>query len=565
MAFKFEFPVKLPRWTKEEFDLKRQAYTAKHGYEIHVPGFEDIFHWRIPHEPDPDELSLYKKKDVNALGEKRYEEIKALMDKKRERFLRLLSSPTPRIAMNAASMFTFLDDVNDTLGTLGVVARTAARLLPRTAGKFLSGPVGWAFTAAEVVGWAAELSGLPWLTRRLQHEFHAMIMLNPKMRTTRVKRISKLKRLRPSKGEIIEALQVTDNMFGFGLSLGPIVGLIYDIPFGMYRAFQGREVRVTGLPAPFYYVDHIAQRFFRGAAQLWYGNPDIDDKELGLSMVAMNYATQWHKAFFGDVSSLDLIDDPADIELPVHTPIYPSTIDIIESEVGRIEDYSGWPATGEKWMSTNEMFDNHTDRIIENINNWQDRNKRDMESSVCIQNAVESGMNTLALIEGDDAVEYEIDTVPLALLKMFNSGYRLPLDATPEQLECFTNHLAAYGSQGIEPNIHEILSAAFLGCGFELTTEVPERPELTEEEKEEQRRHAIDDLKKWYFEDLHERARFLCFKAHMYAPYYTDLYTKKASEDRSWLNYYGWPAGEPDATLSLYNEPSKSCISQYLQ
>ena len=79
MAYEFNFPVKLPRWTKTEFDLKRQEYTAKHGYEIHVPGFSDIFHWKWTNEPDPDELSLYKKNDVNALGERRYEEIRDLM------------------------------------------------------------------------------------------------------------------------------------------------------------------------------------------------------------------------------------------------------------------------------------------------------------------------------------------------------------------------------------------------------------------------------------------------------------------------------------------------------
>jgi len=565
MAFKFEFPVKLPRWTKEEFDLKRQAYTAKHGYEIHVPGFEDIFHWKWINEPSPSELALYKSKDVPALGEKRYEEIKSLMLKKKEKFLRILSSPTPRYALNAGAVMTFLDDVNDAVGTLGVAARTAAHLLPRTAAKFVTGPAGWAFLAADITNIAMNLSRLPWKAKRLQHDFHSAMDLNPLSKKAKLRRLYKLKRFQMSKGEAIEFLQTTDNIFGVGLCLGPIVGLVQDVAFGMYRAFQGREVKVTGLPTPFYYADRIAQRFFRGCAQLWYGNPDIDDHDKGMTMVAFNYATQWQKTMIGDNSSLDFIDDPADIELPVHGPIYPSTVDVIESEVGRIEDYLNWPATGEKWMSTNQVFDHDLDQIQENIKSWQDRNKRDMESSVCMQNAIESGMNSLALLEGDDAVEWTYDAVSLSYLKMFNSGYRLPLNTTPEQLECFTNHLAAYGSQGIEPNIHEILSAAFLGCGFELTTEVPERPELTEEEKEEQRKHALDSLKKWYFKDLHERARFLCFKAHMYAPYYTDLYTKKASEDRSWLNYYGWPAGEPDATLSLYNEPSKSCISQYLQ
>lgn len=564
MAFKFEFPVKLPRWTKDEFDKQRQDYTAKHGYTIHIPGFEDIFKWKQWQEPNADELALYKKGDVDALGEKRFEEIRAIMQKKRERFLKMLASPTPRIAMNAASALTFLDDINDTLGTLGVVARTAARLLPSTAARFLTGPAGWAFTAAQIVGFVSELSGLPWATRRLQHELHAMLNLDPKMKKARLKKLNKLKRLRLSKGEIIEGLQTTDNMFGYGICLGPIVGLIYDIPFGMYRAFQGRKVTVTGLPAPLYWADSVANRFFRGCAQLWYGNPDFTDQELCQSMACMNYATQWQKALVGDNSPLDYIDDPSDIELPIHMPIHPSTIDIIESEVGSVLDYSGWPSTGEKWMSTNDMFDNNADRVIENINNWQDRNKQDMESSVCIQNAMQAGMNSLALLEGDDAVEWTFDTVPLAMLKMLNVGYRFPIDVTPDQLDCFTNQLQAFGQAGIEPDMHDIHRAAFIHCGFELTTEVPERPGPTEEEKEAERQRFLTNFRKWYFEDAWSKVSTICTKAHLLTPYYFALYEKKVSHAVSWLNYYGWPPGEPGNRISRIHPDGRPCYQKYL-
>jgi len=565
MAFKFEFPVKLPRWTKEEFDRKRADYTAKHGYEIHVPGFSEIFHWRIPHEPTAPELAFYKARDKAALGEKRFVEINQLMIKKKERFLRLLSSPTPRIAMNAASMLTFLDDINDTVGTIGVVGRTAAHLLPAAAGKLLTGPAGWAFLAADITNIAMELSRLPWKAKRLQHDFHAAMGLNPLSKKARLRRLNKLKRLRLSKGEVIEGLQTTDNLFGIGLCLGPIMGLVYDISFGVYRAFQGKQVRVTGLPSSFNYVDKIAQRFFRGAAQLWYGNPDIDDDEKAMSMVAMNYATQWQKTLVGNKSSLDYIDAPAEIELPVHKPIHPSTYDIIESEVGRIEDYSGWPSTGTKWMSTNQPFDHDIDHVQENVKSWIDRNKRDMESSVCIQNGVESSMNSLALLEGDDDVEWTYDAVTGSYLKMFNNGYRLPANATSGQLECFTRHLVAYDSQGLEPSIRDILGAAFLGCGFELTTEVPERPGLTKEEQEEQSEHAIDGLKLWYFTSAWRSASNLCVRPWLLIPKQIPLIKEYISRRLDWLYYYGYPEGEPGRHLSSIEDSGvRACMKRHV-
>lgn len=498
MTTKFQFPISLPRWTKAEFDAKREKYTAEHGYEIHIPGFEDIFHYNLDREPSAEELAQYKAKDVDALGERRFEQIRALMAKKRERFVRLLSSPTPRIVMNAASALTFIDDINDTLGTVGVLARTAAHVLPGTAGKLMAGPAGWAFLGADITNLAMSLCRMPWKAKRLQHDLHAALMLNPISRKTRLRRLNKLKRLSLTKGEVIEGLQTTDNMFGIGLCLGPIMGLLYDIPFGMYRAFQGREVRVSGLPAPCYAVDRVVGKAMSSAAQIFYGKDDFNDDEKSRTMLGFNYLTQWQKAHVGDQSPLDFIDDPSGIEIPAPRPENPSTIDVVESEVGNIEEYVGWPATGTKWMSTNEMIDHHTEEIIDDIHAWEDRNKDDVVANVSAQNMSEAGMNSVALLEGDDAVDWDFNAVGSAYLKVLNGGLRLPIDASKEQLACLTEQLEAYDAAGQEVDGAEAVFIAKHMCDLTFTTTVPERGGPDEEYLLPVAVGGIERLKKWF-------------------------------------------------------------------
>ncbi|GAI66677.1 unnamed protein product, partial [marine sediment metagenome] len=53
------------------------------------------------------------------------------------------------------------DDVNDSLGTLAVIARFAAHMLPKRLGKLLLGPAGWALTAAEIANLGMTVSRLP--------------------------------------------------------------------------------------------------------------------------------------------------------------------------------------------------------------------------------------------------------------------------------------------------------------------------------------------------------------------------------------------------------------------
>ncbi|KKN27134.1 hypothetical protein LCGC14_0867520, partial [marine sediment metagenome] len=305
MPFKFQAPIKMPRFTREEFIKEKQKYVAKYGYKIHIPQFSDIFTWNVTPEPSPAELQLYRQKKVKELGEARYAAIKALMLKKRENYLRILASPTPQFIQNAASVLTTLDDVNDVLGTAAVVARIVARRLPAMAAKFLLGPAGWALVGADIAGLALKLYSLPFKARRLQHELNETLKGNPLSKKGKLRRLNKLKRLRISKGELIEALQTTDNMFGVGISLGGIMGLLTDIPAGIYHHIRGEKVTVTGLPKTLDFLDLPWTRLFKSVSQLFQGDTNLPDEELNKAIVATNLASRSAHGYLGGISPLD--------------------------------------------------------------------------------------------------------------------------------------------------------------------------------------------------------------------------------------------------------------------
>lgn len=561
MTFKFDFPIKLPRYTDDSFEEARQKHVAKHGYTITVPGLEDIINWYPISEPTATELIRYKQGDVQLLGEKRYAEIHSLMQEKRENFLRMLGSPTPEIVQNAGSILTYLDDVNDTLGTLGVICRIAAQKFPGVVGRLLGGPAFWAFSTAELVGVAMQLSTLPWKARRLQHEYHRVVRNNALSKKGRVRILKRLKRTRISKGEIIEALQTTDNVFGIGLCLGPIVGLAYDIPFGLYRHITGHPVTVTGLPAPFYWFDRIWSDTLRNMAQLWTGIPEIPDRTLGKSMVAYNMATQVMQSIPAESRNLDNISDIEDIEIHAPYPKNPSTYDVITSEVGSVENYCGWFPDGRKWINPAYVFNTFRGSIMHEVKDWFKRNKYDMESSICGQNAIEAGLNTLALAEGKDAVDWDFDASSMAMLKIFNRNYRFPPDTTQEQIDCLASHLYAYDQAGLHPPLTAIIKEAKDNCFIDFTTEVPARSSVPYSLLSEKYDSAIYRLQKWYFKTcldyIEIKQRALRQDNLEWVEALDDIVQIK----REWLHRYGWELGQVRFNLSIWSLDQQAMYS----
>ncbi|GAI76722.1 unnamed protein product, partial [marine sediment metagenome] len=79
----------------------------------------------------------------------------------------MMDSPNPTWLSNIGTSMTFLDDINDSCGTLSVIARITARALPKALGKVLLGPAGWALMAADIAQIGMTLMRAP-LTRLMK-------------------------------------------------------------------------------------------------------------------------------------------------------------------------------------------------------------------------------------------------------------------------------------------------------------------------------------------------------------------------------------------------------------
>ena len=173
---------------------------------IHIPGIDDIIHL-VPESFLPQDEQDRRR---------------------RERAIRLQDSPTPESVQAIGTILTFVDDVQDALLTASVIARIAAVPFPQVRPVAIG--LGVAAEALNIFQ-LASLLGIPGLEgkRRVatSKEFFNRGLIS-RARTART-----LARALPTVGEAVQILQTTDQLFGVGLNLGPIVGLFTDLIFGL--------------------------------------------------------------------------------------------------------------------------------------------------------------------------------------------------------------------------------------------------------------------------------------------------------------------------------------------
>ena len=173
---------------------------------IHIPGFDDIIHI-VPESFLPEEEQRRRQRD---------------------RAIRIRESPTPESVRAIGAILTFVDDIQDALLTLAVLARLGSvfykPLIPVSAG------LGAAAEAINIFGLASNIGAAP-LTGKFRTASALRAVLGAQI--VRGLRNPVLQRAIPTIGELVQILQTTDQLFGVGLSLGPIVGLFEDLIFGL--------------------------------------------------------------------------------------------------------------------------------------------------------------------------------------------------------------------------------------------------------------------------------------------------------------------------------------------
>lgn len=213
----FEPPIKellaLPDLLTEDLDRGADWLASRAGTRtpsrrgiIHVPGWEDFIH-------------LYPE---GWLPEQ--EQTK----RRRERAIRISQSPTPESVRAIGSIMTWVDDVQDALVTASVLARLVAYFykpaLPVAAG------LQSAAAALNIFGLSSQVGAIT-LTGKFRGQ--ALVRSLIGAQSARARSALRISRVLPTIGEGIQIAQTTDQLFGFGLSLGPLIGFIQDLVFGV--------------------------------------------------------------------------------------------------------------------------------------------------------------------------------------------------------------------------------------------------------------------------------------------------------------------------------------------
>jgi len=469
---KWDGPFKLPRWTSEEFTAMKAKYVAKHGYRVTVPGFDDIIHLKTAKPMTEEEESLWKGRKYDQIPAKRRAEIRNEKQRKKDQFLAMLASPSPRIAMNVASIMTSLDDAQDAISTLAAVGMIAAKVLPKFLQRAIMGPLGWVLAASDLMNLLNPYSrgGRAWGTknsgRAAKKKMEKMTEKNPFSKKARAKRARRIRRFRPSIGTAVEAAQTTDEIFGIGISLGPIMGFAQDVLFGMVRDKMGQTVTIDFPPRAISSWGQAAMKCLKSSIcfQAFAWESDMTDEIA--SMIAVNLSLQAAYPLLEEWNPLEEVDNIGELYIKAPVPTDILTIEVIEEAGYNVEDLCGWPGINKLWASLDEISTIADDYAARNIRHFGEKNRHNIAAFIGAQNANDFAVNMIAALEGPDQVVVDYIRESRIMIIILDNGFIFPDAITPEQIGKFQDWCYTHEYLQTMPTVRDIWRYAQVFCDF---------------------------------------------------------------------------------------------------
>jgi len=227
------FIIKIPEWD----DLIKIHPRLKRGHEWEITKRD----WAI----------FFALKERNELHKFQPQEKMREMLRRHLKYEMLKASPTPEVVRSITKILTKLDDAEDALSTFLVLARPLIKnpkfLLGRIGAKLIPG-LGWILTIRDLL----EIGSMIWkmLPCGRKGKGKGVDMITPwnLTRKARMRRVNRFLAGKFGVPQLIEAAQATEFLFGTGIQIGPILGLLYDFVFGAIRAAAGQTVEVKLSP-----------------------------------------------------------------------------------------------------------------------------------------------------------------------------------------------------------------------------------------------------------------------------------------------------------------------------
>lgn len=447
----------LPDISDTQFEKQKAAYVAEHGYTITIPGLSDII--KIPTIPAMtyDEHLAWKRKDWDAFGPMRLEELRKLKEKKRAKFLGMLASPQPQVIRAAGSIMTAIDDAQDGISTLAVLGQLARRVAPKAIEKLISGPVGVLTTVAEVLNLIQAIPQACLAPMQGKRVKDSMSRASPKQKLGKALNAGKVEAKLPGKGDLIQALQTTESIFGFGLSLGPVLGLAQDVASGAVRTVMGQDVSVK-FPVPdFKHWFKAAQKVAKATSILWGYPYYTDDTEILEWIAAAHLAGEHINASIDQWNPFDAVEDLANAEVQALIPWHTMTLEIIQEEAIPIAEHVAWPQTGRLWESISRLADITHPIANQNLSDFVDRNRKNWTGFTGATMIAEGGMFMLSVLCGPENTTYQYKVSSTVATMFMAQSTRLDPNQPIEKFTAFIQYLEYLDMANHYPTYEEIV------------------------------------------------------------------------------------------------------------
>ena len=362
---------------------------------LDIPGWDDIIHVQPP--PTIMEWEMEEHRKRRKKGEKSNLTQRQLnhLAKKRERYLRMKRSPTPEIVKCISKIMTEYDDLEDGLVTAAVAGRLLIKLLPRLMGRFIP-CFGWCLLAADVINLFQVMTWLPFFGMSAKRTKETLTERNPLGRKAKLKRLKRMKRVIPTFGEFLEIAQTTDQLFGVGICLGPIMGYCVDAASAVAKGYQ--QIISPRLMTTY------ARGFFATQKATMIANvcdEELTDEEHTNAFVS---AYMHLKEFKGYLDQFDwnlccqrFINEA----VTAHASMSPSTKYILEDAGEDIEETMRWPIPGTpKTVPLKELVEKLAPVNQKNIHNYNMRTRHTNEGYIASHCLHEFLYDELLLWEG---------------------------------------------------------------------------------------------------------------------------------------------------------------------
>lgn len=469
-------PFHLPKFTKEEFDERKRKYNEKYGYTVTVPAFKDIIHL-FPFPPMTEhETALWKAREYDEIPAGRLQQVRDEKARKKAKFLAMMASPSPKIARSAGAILTALDDLQDAVSTLACIGLITAAVVGGTTAALLTGPLGWVVGASAALNLINPMSrmkgpkGRPYAGRKGKKDWEAWCEKNPFTKKARSRVAKNITKFVPKMGNFVEALQVTDNIWGQGLCLGPIVGFVQDVLSAKVRMEMGQKVDIK--MAPGWKPKHLAtaSNALR-AVSVMHGYPwksyFMDET---YSFIAANLAQQVLAPYLDEYNPMEEIDDLAKYEIEAPRPTDILILEIIEETGYIVDEVCNWPQNGERWISYGELAEKTEKQATENLRHYAEENKHSALAFIAGQNAHDFALHSLAAWEGEEQVEIEYLSCSRIIIIILDNGWCYPDDIRMDQVRKFEDWCYVHEYMGTVPSGKEIWRYAEIFCDFRWAT-----------------------------------------------------------------------------------------------